>query len=88
MTNEAHGKVAIAGHIAKVKEDFIPYNTTTAPEKDMGLFHIRNMGQMIEANERDMRQEMTGVYINKGKQIIHTGRLAPEYKEGHELGDF
>lgn len=31
---------------------------------------------------------MTGVYINKGKQIIHTGRLAPEYKEGHEIGDF
>lgn len=31
---------------------------------------------------------MTGVYINKGKQIIHTGRLAPEYKEGAEIGEF
>jgi len=76
LTSEEHGKVAIAGHLAKVKEEFVVYNPS---EKDIALFHIRNMGTLIEANEKEMRGEMSGIYINKGKQIIHTGRLAPEY---------
>ena len=53
MSSETHGKVAIAGHIAKVKEEFVVHNP--AADKDLGLFHIRNMGTLIEANEKDMR---------------------------------
>lgn len=52
MSSEEHGKVAIAGHIAKVKEEFVVYNPA---EKNVGQFHIRNMGTLIEANEKDMR---------------------------------
>lgn len=64
MSSEQYGKVAIAGHLAKVKEEFVVYNPV---EKDLGLFHIRNMGTLIEANEKEMRGEMSGVYIQKGK---------------------
>ena len=46
------------------------------------------MGRLIEANELDMRAEMSGIYINKGKQIIHTGRLLDEYMTGEEKGAF
>ena len=46
------------------------------------------MGRMIEANELDMRSEMSGIYINKGKQIIHTGRLLDEYMTADEKGAF
>ena len=46
------------------------------------------MGRLIEANELDMRAEMGGIYINKGKQIIHTGRLLEEYMTGEEKGAF
>jgi hypothetical protein len=34
---------------------------------------------MIEANETAMRTDMDGIYINKTKQIINTGRLREEY---------
>jgi len=35
-----------------VKEEFVVHNPA---EKDLGLFHIRNMGTLIEANEKEMR---------------------------------
>ena len=42
-------------------------------------FHIANIGKVIEANETEIRSEMDGIYINKTKQIINTGRLKEEY---------
>ena len=86
LSSDTHGKVAVAGHIAKVKEEFVLLDEKK--DKDINQFHIRNMGVLIEANEKEMRGEMSGIYIQKGKQIIHTGRLAPEYMEGHEKSDF
>ena len=69
-----------------MKEEFVALDPKL--DKDIGQFHIRNMGRMIEANELDMRAEMSGIYINKGKQIIHTGRLLEEYMTGEEKGAF
>lgn len=46
IQNEDHGKVEIAGHIAKVKEDFVTQDKKL--DKDVSQFHIRNMGRMIE----------------------------------------
>ena len=69
-----------------MKEDFVTLDPKL--DKDVGQFHIRNMGRMIEENEKDMRAEMGGIYINKGKQIIHTGRLLEEYMTGDEKGAF
>lgn len=46
IQNEDHGKVEIAGHIAKVKEDFVTQDMKL--DKDVSQFHIRNMGRMIE----------------------------------------
>jgi len=34
---------------------------------------------MIESNETAMRTDMDGIYINKTKQIINSGRLSWEY---------
>ena len=31
------------------------------------MFHIANIGRLIEANESDIRSEMDGIYINKTK---------------------
>ena len=42
MSSEVHGKVAIAGHIAKVKEEFVVYEAAKELY-DVGRFHIRNM---------------------------------------------
>lgn len=55
---------------------------------DIQQFHIRNIGKLIEMNEGDIRSEMHGIYINKTKQIINTGRLRDEYMTAKEKGDF
>lgn len=51
-------------------------------------FHIANIGRLIEANETEIRTEMDGIYINKTKQIINTGRLKEEYMTKEEKLNF
>ena len=51
-------------------------------------FHIANIGKVIEANETEIRSEMDGIYINKTKQIINTGRLKEEYMTQDEKLNF
>jgi hypothetical protein len=51
-------------------------------------FHISNIGKLIEANETEIRTEMDGIYINKTKQIINTGRLREEYMTRDEKLNF
>ena len=43
---------------------------------------------MIEANETEIRTEMDGIYINKTKQIVNTGRLKEEYMTVDEKLNF
>lgn len=43
---------------------------------------------MIEQNETEVRQEMNGIFLNKSKQIINTGRLRDEYMTIEEKGAF
>jgi hypothetical protein len=43
---------------------------------------------MIEINETEIRSELKGVFINKSKQIINTGRLRDEYMTPSEKGEF
>lgn len=79
IENEAQGKIDLAGHISKVKDEFV--TADGFDQKDMNQFHIRNIGKLIEENEKDIRGEMKGIYITKSKQIIHTARLGHhEYK--------
>jgi len=43
---------------------------------------------MIEANESEVRQDMNGIFLNKSKQIINTGRIREEYMTMEEKGKF
>jgi len=86
MNHDASGKTDIAGHVSKVKEEFVTLDPKL--DKDENQFHIRNMGRMIESSELDMRGEMSAIYINKGRQIIHSGRLTGEYMTAEEKGAF
>lgn len=51
-------------------------------------FHLSNIGRLIEANETEIRTEMSAIYINKTKQIINTGRLREEYMTPEEKDHF
>ena len=68
---KGHGELNVGGQVLKVREDY----QSIDPKVDPHDFHLKNIGKMIELNENDMRQESTGIYITKSKQIIHTGRL-------------
>ena len=49
---------------------------------------MANIGKLIEANETEIRSEMDGIYINKTKQIVNTGRLREEYMTKDEKLNF
>jgi len=63
--NDKQGKLDMAGHVDKVREELIPISKDD--QKNIQQFHLRNIGKMIEANEADVRSEMHGIYINKNK---------------------
>lgn len=65
----------MAGNITRVKEDIVVLDAKQ-PANDQ---HLALIGRMIEVNESEIRSELKGVFINKSKQIINTGRLRDEY---------
>ena len=64
----------MGGHINKIREIQVMMD----PKTEADIFHIKNIGKLIEQNEADIRQEMQGVYLNKSKQIISSQRLREE----------
>ena len=71
------GKMTMAGSCAKNVEKSVALPADFATNSD--LFHIRNIGKMIEDSESLLRTEITDNYINKQRQIINSGRLVEEY---------
>jgi hypothetical protein len=57
-------------------------------DKNDDEFHLANIGRLIEANETEIRTEMDGIYVNKTKHIINTGRLREEYMTPQEKENF
>ena len=55
---------------------------------DPDVFHIENIGRMIEANEDAMRMQVQDVYVAKQRQITNTGRLMEEYMTDNEKAHF
>ena len=81
---DSYGQLNVGGQVLKVREDY----QSIDPKMDPHDFHLRNIGKLIEANENEMRAESTGIYINRSKQIINTGRLHEEYMSGSEKSAF
>lgn len=81
-TNAAQGAADIAGNVARLKEDYVAID----PKMDAAAFHLKTIGRLIEQNEGEIRSEMHGIFINKTKQIINTGRLRDEYVDPRHRG--
>lgn len=47
--------------------------------------HVQRMGEMLEKNESQLRNEMDSVYVGKAQQIIGTGRIAEIHKNTKTL---
>ena len=62
----------------------MPENLGTSAGMDLNMFHISNIGRMIEANEGLLRQEISEIYVNKQRNITNTGRLLEEYMSKDE----
>ena len=92
--NDVYGELEIAGTISKSVKAFNPLILTQREEanamdaKSGEDFHLGNIGRLIEANETEIRTEMDGIYINKTKQIMNTGRLKEEYMTRDEKLNF
>lgn len=74
----------MTGNITRVKEDIVQLD----PKQPANDQHLASIGRMIEINETEIRSELKGVFINKSKQIINTGRLRDEYMTPSEKGEF
>ena len=74
----------MAGNVTRFKEELVNLD----PKQDASTQHIRIIGKMIETNESEIRGELNGIFINKSKQIINTGRLRDEYMSGQEKSNF
>lgn len=65
------------------REDAVAIDNRSGDE-----FHLANIGKLVEANETEIRTDMDGIYINKTKQIINSGRLREEYMTRDEKMSF
>ena len=74
----------MAGNITRVKEDIVQLDPKQHPNEQ----HLASIGRMIETNETEIRNELKGVFINKSKQIINTGRLRDTYMTSEEKNEF
>lgn len=57
----------------------------TYDKTDQSMDHLVRMGQMLEKNEKFLRDELDSQYIGKSKQIINTGRIPDSYSNTKTL---
>lgn len=82
LDKPAIGKMELTGSSSKQAQDTVtmPDNLgTSAAMMDHDMFHISNIGRMIEHNEGLLRGELTDIYVNKQRNITNTGRLIEEF---------
>lgn len=91
--NPSYGDLEISGNLSR--SVISPINDSVQKETQANMdaksgddFHLANIGRLIEDNETEIRSEMDGIYINKTKQIINTGRLREEYMTKDEKLNF
>ena len=91
--NPSYGDLEISGNLSR--SVISPINDSVQKETQANMdaksgddFHLANIGRLREDNETEIRSEMDGIYINKTKQIINTGRLREEYMTKDEKLNF
>lgn len=91
--NPSYGDLEISGNLSRSVISLINGSVQKETQANMDAksgddFHLANIGRLIEDNETEIRSEMDGIYINKTKQIINTGRLREEYMTKDEKLNF
>lgn len=57
----------------------MPADLGTSSGGDPDMFHLANIGRMIESNEGILRGEIMDIYVAKQRQITNSGRLLEEF---------
>ena len=55
---------------------------------DPDIFHISNIGRLIEANEDSLRATVNDIYIAKQRYITNTGRMTEEFMTSDQRANF
>jgi capping protein (actin filament) muscle Z-line, beta len=79
IESPAVGKLEISGSSSKQSSDTVTMPENFGPGMDGDLFHINNIGKMLENNEDRLRTEIADIYVSKQRQITNTGRLIEEF---------
>ena len=78
LEGDQFGSVDICGTSTRKSEK-------TLDKTDVGDEHLIRLGKQLELNEKQLREELDSVYVNKSRQIINTGRLGEMYKNTKTL---
>ena len=82
------GELQIHGSSSKSAQEQVTLPDNFGNGTDPNMFHISNIGRLIEANEDMLRMTVQDNYINKQRQITNTGRLVDEYMTDRERARF
>ena len=91
--NPSYGDLEISGNLSRSVISLINDSVQKETQANMDAksgddFRLANIRRLIQDNETEIRSEMDGIYINKTKQIINTGRLREEYMTKDEKLNF
>ena len=85
-TNDSQGKMDISNQVNKTREQI--YNLDQSIDgADLQQFHIRNIGNLIENTEAEIRAEMHGITLTKSNQIVDNARLNMQFDMRNERSE-
>ncbi len=76
---DSYGKMEIHGSSSKSTSEQVQMPADFGNGTDPDLFHISNIGRMIEANEDSLRGTVNDIYVAKQRYITNTSRLMESF---------
>lgn len=73
------GTITLHGSSSKNASEQVQLPNDFGDRTDPDVFHIAQIGRLIEANEDVLRATVQDTYISKQRQITNSGRLLDEY---------
>ena len=81
---DGFGKMSIHGSSSKSTSEQVQMPADFGKGTDPDLFHISNIGRMIEANEDNLRGTVNDIYVAKQRYITNTSRMTEEFMTGNQ----
>jgi len=84
----SYGQMSIHGSSSKSTSEQVQMPADFGDGTDPDIFHISNIGRLIEANEDSLRATVNDIYIAKQRYITNTGRMTEEFMTSDQRANF